>query len=89
MSSDSSSAFSSYVHNCKPRLILAQFSQLVVFSLLGVFYESYLTISNEWSEIEHDWTTVYQSLGDLPSKVTKAYISESSYWLSWYPLVAP
>lgn len=60
-------------------------SNFVVFSLLGVVYETYLTISEDIGK--ESWSTIYASLGDIPAKVTRAYISESLYWLSWYPSV--
>ncbi|KIR76877.1 hypothetical protein I305_06186 [Cryptococcus gattii E566] len=59
-------------------------SNFVVFSLLGVVYETYLTISEDIGK--ESWSTIYASLGDIPAKVTRAYISESLYWLSWYPI---
>ena len=60
-----------------------QVSNFIVFSLLGVIYESYLTISDDIGK--ESWSKIYESLGDVPAKITMAYISESSYWLSWYP----
>ena len=60
-----------------------KFSNFVVFSLLGVIYESYLTVAHELGHM--GWMDLYKSLGDVPAKITKAYITESSYWLSWYP----
>ncbi|OWZ59423.1 hypothetical protein C356_00994 [Cryptococcus neoformans c45] len=59
-------------------------SNFIVFSLLGVVYETYLTISEDVGK--ESWSTIYASLGDVPAKVTRAYISESLYWLSWYPI---
>ncbi|WVQ78130.1 hypothetical protein IAT38_000211 [Cryptococcus sp. DSM 104549] len=59
-------------------------SNFIVFSLLGVLYETYLTISEDIGK--ESWSTIYASLGDVPAKVTRAYISESLYWLSWYPI---
>ncbi len=55
----------------------------VVFSLLGVIYESFLTIVQEFSK--KNLTGIFHALGDEPAKITKAYITDSSYWLSWYP----
>lgn len=59
-------------------------SNFIVFSLLGVVYETYLTISEDIGK--ESWSTIYAGLGDVPAKVTQAYISESLYWLSWYPI---
>ncbi|CAD6569104.1 MAG: hypothetical protein TREMPRED_005048 [Tremellales sp. Tagirdzhanova-0007] len=61
-------------------------SNVVIFSLLGIFYESYLTLADEFGR--EGKLAMWQSLGDEPAKITKAYISESSYWLSWYPVRA-
>ncbi|ORY33704.1 hypothetical protein BCR39DRAFT_556933 [Naematelia encephala] len=61
-------------------------SSFIVFSLLGVIYESYLVV---YDKIGIDsWKDIYDSLGNVPAKIAKAYISESSYWLSWYPFLA-
>ncbi|KAK8869973.1 hypothetical protein IAR55_000543 [Kwoniella newhampshirensis] len=60
------------------------FSNFIVFSLLGVVYETYLTISEDIGK--KNWSTIYASLGNLPAKITRAYITESLYWLSWYPI---
>ncbi|WVF72425.1 hypothetical protein IAT40_007240 [Kwoniella sp. CBS 6097] len=59
-------------------------SNFVVFSLLGVLYETYLSISERIGK--ESFQAIYESLGDLPAKVTRAYISNSLYWLSWYPI---
>nr|ODN83851.1 hypothetical protein L203_05251 [Cryptococcus depauperatus CBS 7841] len=59
-------------------------SNFIVFSLLGVIYETYLTIAEDVGK--ESWSTIYASLGNMPAKITRAYISESSYWLSWYPI---
>ncbi|WWD15750.1 hypothetical protein CI109_100172 [Kwoniella shandongensis] len=61
-------------------------SNFIVFSLLGVIYETFLTISEDIGK--ENWSTIYASLGDLPAKITRAYITESLYWLSWYPIRA-
>jgi hypothetical protein len=50
---------------------------------MGIVYEAYLTVKDQLGE--EDWSAIYASLGDVPAKVTKAYISNSSYWLSWFP----
>jgi len=55
----------------------------VFFSLMGIIWETYLTIEEEIGN--RSSSEIWESLGDIPAKVTKAYISQSSYWLSWYP----
>ncbi|WWC61343.1 uncharacterized protein I303_103924 [Kwoniella dejecticola CBS 10117] len=59
-------------------------SNFVVFALIGVLYE---TISGIYTKIGEDSIgDIYKSLGDLPAKITRAYISQSLYWFSWYPI---
>ncbi|WWD06376.1 hypothetical protein V865_004466 [Kwoniella europaea PYCC6329] len=59
-------------------------SNFVVFGLIGVLYE---TISGIYSKIgEESIGDIYKSIGDLPAKITRAYISQSLYWFSWYPI---
>ena len=50
-----------------------------------MFYEEYLTVKKEIGQ--KSFKEIYESMGDVPAKITKAYITESSYWLSWYPSV--
>jgi len=52
---------------------------------MGIIWETFLTIENDYRT--KTWSEIWDSLGDIPAKVTKAYISQSSYWLSWYPYV--
>jgi hypothetical protein len=52
---------------------------------MGIVYEAYLTTKDQIGK--EDWSAIYASLGDVPAKITKAYISNSSYWLSWFPYV--
>ncbi|WWC97607.1 hypothetical protein V866_004491 [Kwoniella sp. B9012] len=59
-------------------------SNFVVFGLIGVLYE---TISGIYSKIgEESIRDIYKSISDLPAKITRAYISQSLYWFSWYPI---
>lgn len=57
----------------------------MVFSLITILYEAYLTVKDQLGP--EDWVTIYDSLGDVPDKITQVYISNSTYWLSWYPCV--
>lgn len=50
---------------------------------MGIIYEAYLTVKDQIGV--ETWVTIYDSLGDVPDKITRKYISNSSYWLSWYP----
>jgi hypothetical protein len=58
-------------------------SKFVVFSLMSIGYETYLNIEGQIGK--EDVRTIFASLGDVPAKITKAYISQSSYWLSFFP----
>jgi len=60
-----------------------QFSNFLVFSLMGILYEAFLTVRDQLGTEEY--SVIYESLGDVPAKITKTYISNSSYWLSWFP----
>lgn len=62
-----------------------QLSKFVFFSLLGIAYETYQTIKDQIGQ--EDVKTIVASLGDVPAKITRAYISQSSYWLSFFPSV--
>lgn len=64
-------------------LTIYQFWQFLIFSLMGIIYEAYLTVKDQIGV--ETWVTIYDSLGDVPDKITRKYISNSSYWLSWYP----
>jgi hypothetical protein len=55
----------------------------MVFSIMGILYEAFLTVRDQIGT--QSWITIYNSLGDVPAKITKTYISNSSYWLSWFP----
>ena len=55
----------------------------MVFSLLGVGYETYLSVADKFGK--ESAQEIFASLGDVPAKVTRAYIAQSSYWLSFFP----
>lgn len=50
---------------------------------MSIGYETYLNIEGQIGK--EDVRTIFASLGDVPAKITKAYISQSSYWLSFFP----
>jgi hypothetical protein len=50
---------------------------------MGILYEAFLTVKDQIGTEEY--SVIYKSLGDVPAKITKTYISNSSYWLSWFP----
>lgn len=60
-----------------------QLSKFVVFALLGIAYETYLNIADQIGR--ESASGILASLGDVPAKITGAYISQSSYWLSFFP----
>ncbi|ORX40068.1 hypothetical protein BD324DRAFT_648679 [Kockovaella imperatae] len=71
-------------HVIKSLFAFQLFSSFVVFSLFGVIWETYLTIRDQIGV--KTWSEIVAGLGDVPTQITKVYISESSYWLSWYPV---
>lgn len=50
---------------------------------MGIGYETYQSIKDQIGI--NDFKAIFDSLGDVPAKITKAYISQSSYWLSFFP----
>lgn len=62
-------------------------SNFIFFSLISIMYEIYLEFKKDTGRTS--WSTVREKLNDVPGKITEAYISENTYWLSWFPLVIP
>lgn len=62
-----------------------QVFNFIFFSLLGIIWEAFLIVQKESKT--KSWGQVFDSLDHTFAKITKAYISQSSYWLSWYPYV--
>ena len=62
---------------------LAEFSSFVLFSLFGVIWETYLALKDEINV--KTWSQIISELGDLPIEITNIYITQSSYWLAFYP----
>ncbi|KAL7419417.1 hypothetical protein Q5752_006255 [Cryptotrichosporon argae] len=61
-------------------------SNFLVFGLLGVLYEVWLTLEQDIGSSA--WTDIFANLGDVPAEIAQAYISQSSYWLSYFPVKA-
>lgn len=60
-----------------------QVFNFIFFSLLGIIWEAFLIVQKE-SQAK-SWSEIFNSLDSTFAKITKAYISQSSYWLSWFP----
>ncbi|KAL0955754.1 hypothetical protein HGRIS_001969 [Hohenbuehelia grisea] len=73
------------------RAVVARFfaflviSQLIVFTLIGVVFNSVAEIV---AQIGHGQsaTTILKSLDKLPGTIHKTYINQTSYWLKWFPM---
>ncbi|EIW66769.1 hypothetical protein TREMEDRAFT_65169 [Tremella mesenterica DSM 1558] len=64
-------------------------SNFVIFSLLGVLYSAYTAVNTEFANQANVTVFDYlKAMAKVPTQVTNAYISESSYWLSWFPMHA-
>ncbi|KAF8967961.1 hypothetical protein BDZ97DRAFT_1916530 [Flammula alnicola] len=74
------------------RIVIARYfaflfvSQLIFFTVIGVLFNSVLeiiiAIQNEGASLK----TILDNLDKLPAKLTTTYISQSSFWLKWFPL---
>ena len=60
-------------------------SNFLIFSLLGVIYDVYQSVSNDVKG--ESWSVIYASLGNVPLRIIQAYIGINTYWLSWLPSV--
>lgn len=60
-------------------------SQFFVFSLLGVVAVMIAQIRGQ-VEDRKNWKTILSSLSDLPYLIQQAYVQQSTYWLTWFPL---
>ncbi|KAG8949222.1 hypothetical protein FRC03_000411, partial [Tulasnella sp. 419] len=60
-------------------------SQLFVFSLIGVAFSTAGMIQSSIQEGK-SFQQIIQELGILPQLIQKAYVEQSSYWLTWFPL---
>jgi hypothetical protein len=63
--------------------LTSQVFNFIFFSLLGILYEAFMMVRKESKT--KSWGEVFTSLDTIFAKITKAYISQSSYWLSWFP----
>jgi hypothetical protein len=60
-------------------------SQLVIFTLIGVIFNSVKEIVVQIGK--HDsFQEILDNLHELPKNINNTYIQQSSYWLTWFPL---
>ncbi|EGO00856.1 hypothetical protein SERLA73DRAFT_50768, partial [Serpula lacrymans var. lacrymans S7.3] len=60
-------------------------SQLVIFTLIGVGFNSVQEIILEIGE-HHSFQDIINNLHTLPSIINRTYINQASYWLTFFPL---
>ncbi|KAG9000852.1 hypothetical protein FRB94_005130 [Tulasnella sp. JGI-2019a] len=60
-------------------------SQLFIFSLIGVGFKTAVTVEGIVKQ-NKGMKALLNTLKDLPSNIQVAYLEESSYWLTWFPL---
>ena len=60
-------------------------SNLVVFSLLGVFYNTITQVVLEIGK-HKSVKEIFQGFKDVPYQIQNTYVIQSTYWLTWLPL---
>lgn len=60
-------------------------SNLVVFSLISVFYTAIAQVVVEIGHQESAYA-VFQGLKQIPYQIQGTYVQQSTYWLTWLPL---
>ncbi|TFK44887.1 hypothetical protein BDQ12DRAFT_702212 [Crucibulum laeve] len=61
-------------------------SQLIVFTLIGVVFNSVLEIVTAIQHHKANATTILKNLNKLTGSITRTYVSQSSFWLKWFPM---
>lgn len=60
-------------------------SQLIIFTLLGVLFNSVLEVVTLIGK-HASAKTIIANLNKLPATINKTYINQASYWLKWLPM---
>ncbi|ORY28026.1 hypothetical protein BCR39DRAFT_576859 [Naematelia encephala] len=60
-------------------------SNLIVFTLLGVFYNAITTVVLQIGQ-HKSASEVLKGLEDIPDQIQGTYVQQSTYWLTWLPL---
>ncbi|KAI0310225.1 hypothetical protein OF83DRAFT_1272590 [Amylostereum chailletii] len=78
-------------HSRLDRAVVARYyaflviSQLIIFTLIGVVFNSVTQIIAEIGE-HKSFDEILQNLHKLPDTINRTYIDQSSYWLTFFPL---
>ncbi|KAK7676754.1 hypothetical protein QCA50_020277 [Cerrena zonata] len=81
----------STTHSKLDRSVVARYfaflviSQLVVFTLIGVIFNSVKEIIREIGK-HKSFEDILQNVNKLPATINRTYIDQSSYWLTYFPL---
>ncbi|KZT69635.1 DUF221-domain-containing protein [Daedalea quercina L-15889] len=60
-------------------------SQLIIFTLIGVLFNSVTQIVEQIGE-HKSFKEIIEDLHNLPGLITRTYIDQASYWLTYFPL---
>ncbi|EJT96751.1 DUF221-domain-containing protein [Dacryopinax primogenitus] len=61
-------------------------SQFLIFSLIGVGFDAVSKIINDVNQSESAAAVLNDLSNALPGEIQSTYVSQSNYWLTWYPL---
>ncbi|KZT05389.1 DUF221-domain-containing protein [Laetiporus sulphureus 93-53] len=80
-----------HTHSRLDRAVIARYfaflviSQLIIFTLIGVIFNSVTAIVEQVGKHESIGEIV-ENLHTLPSTINRTYIDQASYWLTYFPL---
>ncbi|OBZ69734.1 hypothetical protein A0H81_10261 [Grifola frondosa] len=80
-----------FTHSRLDRAVIARYfaflviSQLIIFTLIGVIFNSVKEIITQVGE-HQSFQTILNNLDRLPATVARTYIDQASYWLTYFPL---
>ncbi|KAI0724155.1 DUF221-domain-containing protein [Fomitopsis betulina] len=80
-----------YTHSALDRAVIARYfaflviSQLIIFTLIGVLFNSVSQIVQQIGKHE-SFQDIVDDLHSLPGLITRTYIDQASYWLTYFPL---
>ncbi|KAF8161274.1 hypothetical protein B0H34DRAFT_840346 [Crassisporium funariophilum] len=74
------------------RVVIARYfaflvaSQLLVFTLIGIIFNSVLEIISAVKTQNASLKIILENLDKLPASITRTYVDQSSFWLKWFPM---
>ncbi|KAI0373932.1 hypothetical protein BV20DRAFT_1049372 [Pilatotrama ljubarskyi] len=83
-----------YTYSYRDRAVTAHYydflviSKLIIFTLIGVGFKLFKQLAKNLLIEQPDMATtgIIQIISELPAIVNRAYVDQSSYWLTFYPL---